>query len=426
MKQGGTSYAPLPLVVDLCEEITPQSLRHARWYADLIAAPPPAPHPFGVVVEGATSTNPACAPAQNAKNGAPSKLSSFPCIATAANKRERDRETPQERQASSTKEATVTTSVEEEEDASALTVLGRLREHCGYSVGTAMYRVWVRYPQSYLSWMSGRIADAVVRRVMPLIERTQGCGVQGDQGSVTGGQYDIHVRYFLSSELSHHDYSHAFCAEIIVRDVDQLKRIDEAASLVRAQYTAVRAENQTLESSLAFWRSISFKGSEVDGGAAQRWAGVAGCSQAAMRPPRDLSAVEGCGAWEQPTASHPFRGVIAKTNKSSLNSLHERDVGPELHAHRTAGIVAVLYLSFGGVVYAGAKLGSTGERRSPVPPTADGAEKEKMATLVKHTQALDAAAADDSATGDASQCSEPVFFLPCSSNSSFVRGLLGL
>ncbi|AAZ10548.1 hypothetical protein, conserved [Trypanosoma brucei brucei TREU927] len=408
------SWAELPLVVDLSDELTPSSLRQAHWYVDLLTNPPPAPHPFRTFLSEVEAI-------RFAATKLSSKHSVDPSLVDVAETPVQQMYQQQLPPLHSNEIAGTISSAGE--DITARALLEGLRERQGHSLGTALHRRWVRLPQAYLSWMSQRIADVVLRCVMPLVGGGEEYRMGSDKGNKVSERYDVHVRYFPS--VTHDsDSQNLFCAEIVVRDVEQLQRINDSVSLLRAKYTAVRAEGQTLQSSLAFWRSVALDGStdELEGvkGESYGWAGDGISGHAALKPPGGLFGVEGHGGWLQPTRRQMGRGANSQQGRGAgISNSHESP------AQSAAGLVAVFYLSFSGVAYAGVVCGGAARRICATASMtgAAGAEGHPSETAPDRTGETDVTTV--SHKGEAGDV-EPVFFLPCSSGSSFVRGLLGL
>ncbi|RNF20580.1 uncharacterized protein Tco025E_03707 [Trypanosoma conorhini] len=413
----GTGPPPL---LHLGPAITPQSLRRARVYADLLANPPPPPHPFGALLEEA-----ACL---RARAGA----AALPNTARGA----------------IDGEGTTPGSVAAEgENADPPSLLALLRREHGYSAGTAMHRMWVQYPQEYLAGLAQRIADLVSTRVMPLVvgEGNEGDASPSQRGAINAsgttpvagaerGRYDIHVRFFPSSAARLRclaPISQVFCAEVTVRDVAALQRLEEDAERLRAQYTSVAAEGQTVQSALAFWRGVRLNAvaEEGEGAAAEGVASavVLGRTGATGDAGRVSAASAGAkrAAWVQPPAhTRPRRATASAAAAAAVSSSTTRRRAapqateadaPQLLLQSSAGLVAVFYLAFSGALYTGVACGA-----AAAPPAAPGppSRAETRSDAAPAEPRVEAAAAPPDA--------EPVLFLPCAARTSFVRGLLGL
>ncbi|EKF33100.1 hypothetical protein MOQ_003037 [Trypanosoma cruzi marinkellei] len=428
--QGEGSHAALassacrakpPLLLHLGRVITPQSLRRARQYVDLLANPPSPPHPFGVFLEEAA------------------RLRSRAAAAASHNTA---------RCAENGEGASSGSAVLGAEDAEVPSLLDLLRKEHGYSTGTAMHRIWVRQPQEYLAGMAQRIADVVLTRVMPLVAGVRKGGESSHSQSEANntsrkpqfvkqerGNYDIHVRFLPSSASSlqvHAPIAKVFCAEITVRDAEALRRLEEDAELLRAQYTSVAAEGQTVQSALAFWRAIQMdaaaeenEGPSADGASTAVVLGRAR-NPADEKRARRLSVGGAAALWMQPPNKRPRLAAGSDTAAAGINSSIRRKLAaapqttglepPRFPLQSTAGLVAVFYLAFSGTLYTGVLCGAAEEGDPypvPVPHRTDAASDGSMTGKRVETTAtpLDV---------------EPVFFLPCASSNSFVRGLLGL
>ncbi|KAG8341809.1 hypothetical protein TRVL_07362 [Trypanosoma vivax] len=408
-----------PLVVDVSDVLPPLSLRRVRMYVDLLASPPPSAHPFRAFLE---DTGAMCNPAR-LENGIPDR-----------------------------------------EDVCPLSLLEALRGKHGHSAGTAMHRTWVCGPQAFLSSMSRLIADCVRRRALPLVDRKSGngscvhpsteaiCGDEATNQTASGGvgtkSYDIHVRYFPTKKFT--QFSHVFCAEVIVRDAVELRRMRESVRLMDAQYAIVGAKSQTVKSSMDFWRAVSTHVMvENDGlspvggdpkavvlgsmGSADSLTGYASavCVDSGRCVTGTLSAGVN-GAWVQPPAKRPREATcVGRVDGyvSSRGGLHA--VGDEeLLKQSDIGLVAVFYLAFNGVLYAGNATGTTAAPPSTrsvrglnrVVASAETPQNSTGDGSIDEVGARPKSASEHGASNE----SEPVFFLPCTSTTSFVRGVLGL
>lgn len=398
--------------------VRPPALRRARLYVDLLANPPPPPHPFGVFLEEAGRLRAATAAAPVGGSEGTSRADAVGAVGGAS-----DAETP--------------------------LLLELLRQAHGHSSGSALYRIWVWYPQEYLSWMAQQIADLVLMRAMPLIcgeKQEEEISFRRDESSNTretatsstkhGDRYDIHVR-FLPSSSSHAQVdasiSESFCAEIIVRDVEVLRRLDENAALLRAQYTSVAAEGQTVQSVLAFWRSVSTEAAVEEDD--RPLAGDALSDAVLLGRGSDLSAAGRVGRapaagdkafWVQPPTRRPRDAGVAVGTTPAESSRSKKRAAvsepPRASLQSAAGLVAVFYLSFSGVLYTGVVCGTTREQPRAAPePRHAGADPDGGATRPTIDAKVEA-----KVEATPRQGVEPVFYLPCTASTSFVRGLLGL
>ncbi|KAF8293435.1 hypothetical protein TcYC6_0108330 [Trypanosoma cruzi] len=409
-----------PLLLHLGRVITPQSLRRARQYVDLLANPPSPPHPFGVFLEEAARLRSRAAAAAShntarcAENG--EGVSSGSAVVGA-------------------------------EDAEVSSLLELLRREQGYSTGSAMHRIWVQQPREYLAGMAQRIADLVLTRVMPLVAGERKGGEYSHSQSEANntsrktqfvkqerGNYDIHVRFLPSSASSlqvHAPIAKVFCAEITVREAEALRRLEEDADLLRTQYTSVAAEGQTVQSALAFWRAIKMDAAAEENEGPSADDALSAVVLGRARNPADekrarmLSAGGADALWMQPPNKRPRQAAASTTAAAGINLSSRRKLAapqttglepPRVPLQSTAGLVAVFYLAFSGTLYTGVLCGAA-EEGDPYP-----------APVPHRTYA----ASDGSVTGKRVETTatpldaEPVFFLPCAASNSFVRGLLGL
>ncbi|KEG14916.1 hypothetical protein DQ04_00261150 [Trypanosoma grayi] len=424
-----SANAAVPLLFHFGSALTPQSLHRARFYVNLLANPPPPPHPFGTFLEEAAQVRSASLAAVTSRNAAaPAEVAEGEGIAATA--RDDDAELPP--------------------------LLEVLQQRYGHSPGSALHRMWVQNPQQYLSSMAQRIADLVTKRVLPLIlggrqEDRHVCLDASNNHTNTAGsaqvhasRYDIHVRFLPShTPLAMMDaaLTHAFCAEIVVRDVVALQRLEEAAELLRAQYTSVAAEGQTVQSALAFWRGVAMDtvveddSSPAADGATSAVVLGRSSDYAASRRFGCLAMETEAASWIQPSPSGRSRNAAGV---AAINSSRQRQRAapraevvepPRALLQSRAGLVAVLYLAFNGALYTGTVCGARNEGISPLPKPKESAEPPPAppppppaaaAAVVSPNQA--GADADTGIKG----VEDPVFYLPCAASTSFVRGLLGL
>ncbi|RNF09138.1 hypothetical protein TraAM80_02397 [Trypanosoma rangeli] len=386
-------------------------------YVDLLANPPPSPHPFGAFLEEA-----ACLRTRAAAVASPNTA----------------------RGANDSEGASSGLVVAGDENAEPPSLRELLRKEHGYSAGTAMHRIWVECPQEYLAGMARRIADVVSTCVMPLLaSEKNGGGVSPSQPEtikasgttpVAGAErdrYDIHVRFLPSSAPRlqfHAPISKVFCAEVIVRDVEALQRLEEDADLLRVQYTSVAAEGQTVQSALAFWRGVKVdavvedsEGLSADGISSAIVLGRTS-DPGNTRRVRKTSAGEERAAWMQPPAKRSRQATTSAAAAATASSSNTRrrtapqtteSEAPQVLLQSSAGLVAVFYLAFSGALYTGVVCGAADPPTSPAPPRVEASSDDTLAE-----KRVEATATPQDA--------EPVLFLPCASSTSFVCGLLGL
>ncbi|KAH9599031.1 hypothetical protein LSM04_006093 [Trypanosoma melophagium] len=470
----------LPLLVDLSDDLTSQSLCRARMYVNLLTNPPPQPHPFAIFLEEASRL-------RTAAVGVTTTSSSYEAAMTSDIMGEKEGKTASN------------------EDNVVPSLLEALQQKHGYSSGSALYRIWVQRTQDYLSLMSRRIADAVLTHAIPLVVDGKQKDPQSSSHLPSNGykdnkmmsitcerisQYDIHVRFLPSPAprtMIDPSLAQAFCAEIIVRDVAALHRREMAASLLRARYTAVAAEGQTVQSALAFWRAVRMdaaveeeeeneeekdrsggegrKGKEKEYNDAREeedtMALGIGASSAVVlgrssektstRPravqygnenknPNGINAdgSEEKSVWVQPqvkqtrhfntnpsflhsTAQKRQRTMTSDSSTTITTTTTTTEI-TKAPLQSTAGLVAVFYLATNGVLYTGTacglQKGSTNVQTSHSIETS----REEKKTDNKKGGVVEKQMERNSVIRDA----ESVFFLPCASSSSFLRGLLGL
>ncbi|ORC90106.1 uncharacterized protein TM35_000091560 [Trypanosoma theileri] len=472
----------LPLLVDLSDGLASQSLCRARMYVNFLTNLPPQPHPFGIFLEEASRLKTASAAGEEGGRMTTSSSLNDPMMTS---------ETSEEKKGKAASN----------EDDVTPSLLDALRQKHGYSSGSALYRMWVQQTQDYLSMMAQRIADAVLTHAIPLVVDEKQKDPQSSHLASNGHkenkkmgviseespQYDIHVRFLPSPApraVIDPSLAQAFCAEIIVRDVAALRRRELAASLLRARYTAVAAEGQTVQSALAFWRAVQMdaaveeeeeeedgnkredKGEEYneDGGGEGEGEGentmalgistssavvLGRCSEKTAtvqqlpagpygEGSKDTDGIDAEGneekcAWVQPqikqarrfhhTHPSPLHGMSQKRHRVTINdtttSTTEITKAP---LQSTAGLMAVFYLATNGVLYTGTVCGLQKRGTQVQKPHQSETSTVEKKTDNKKCSVDEKQVEETPVTRDA----KSVFFLPCASSSSFLRGLLGL